>query len=101
MQKMEESYQKKEEELRKSLEEQYKEKLKKAKKGQEDSIRQELEKRMISVERLPELLQQFFMEKGIVQAVQPEQAQVPQAQQSSEGNDDDGFDDTSAFEEME
>ena len=101
MRKMEESYQKKEEELRKSLEEQYKEKLKKAKKGQEDSIRQELEKRMISVERLPELLQQFFMEKRIVQAVQPEQAQVPQAQQSSEGNDDDGFDDTSAFEEME
>ena len=98
---MEESYQKKEEELRKSLEEQYKAKLKEAQEGQEDSIRQELEKRMISVERLPELLQQFFAEKGIVQAVQPEQAQVPQAQQSSEGNDDDGFDDTSAFEEME
>ena len=96
MRKMEESYQKKEEELRKSLEEQYKEKLKKAKKGQEDSIRQELEKRMISVERLPELLQQFFAEKGIVQITQPEQAQ-----QSSDGNDDDSFDDMPVSEPTE
>ena len=108
MRKMEESYQKKEEELRKSLEEQINARVQIAKKEQEDSIRSELvqqfeqeKKTMISVEMLPELLQQFFMEKGIVQAVQPEQAQVPQAQQSSEGNDDDGFDDTSAFEEME
>ena len=94
MRKMEENYQKKEEELRKSLEEQYKEKLKKAKKGQEDSIRQELEKRMISVERLPELLQQFFAEKGIVQITQPEQAQP--------SDEDDGdFDNLSASEATE
>ena len=101
MQKMEESYQKKEEELRKSLEEQINARVQIAKKEQEDSIRSELaqqfeqEKRtMISVECLPELLQQFFAEKGVVQLSQATQTSKTQkADSTSEESEDDHFDD--------
>lgn len=97
---MEKSYQKKEEELRKSIEEQIKARVELAKRQQEDEIRSNLaqqfeqEKRtMISVESLPELLQQFFVEKGIVNTVQTNQAPVPQAEQEPDVNEDDDFDD--------
>ena len=81
---LEETYQNKEKNLQNIIDE----KVKAEKQKQEEKIRSELtekfeqEKRtMISVERLPELLQQFFVEKGIVNSVQVKQAPQPQAPQ--------------------
>lgn len=105
---MEKEYREKEEALKKSLEAQIKARVELAKKEQEDEIRKDLEKQfeqekktMVSVELLPELLQQFFAEKGIVQTVQAGQAQVQQSEQPSDENDDDGFDDMPAMEPIE
>ena len=131
LRKMEESYREKEEALEKryrkkeeDLEETYQnkeknlqnvidEKVKAEKQQQKEKIRSELaekfeqeKKTMISVELLPELLQQFFAEKGIVNTVQTEQAPVqqttvPQAEQAPDEKEDDsfesniGYDDTS------
>lgn len=102
------SYQDKEKELRESIDGQVKARVEQGQKEQEDKIRSDLamqfeqeKKTMISVERLPELLQQFFAEKGIVQAVQAGQVQMPQAQQSTDEDDSGGFDDLPASEPME
>ena len=107
------SYQDKEKELRESIDGQVKARVEQGQKEQEDKIRSDLamqfeqeKKTMISVERLPELLQQFFSEKGIVNTVQTEQAPVqqktvPQAEQAPDEKEDDsfgsniGYDDTS------
>ena len=117
---LEKSYRKKEEELKESYQSKEKnlqnaidEKIKAEKQQQEEKIRSELaekfeqeKKTMISVELLPELLQQFFAEKGIVNTVQAGQAPVqqttvPQAEQAPDEKEDDsfgsniGYDDTS------
>ena len=117
---LEKSYRKKEEELKESYQSKEKnlqnaidEKVKAEKQQQEEKIRSELaekfeqeKKTMISVELLPELLQQFFAEKGIVNTVQAGQAPVqqktvPQAEQAPDEKEDDsfgsniGYDDTS------
>ena len=100
---LEETYQNKEKNLQNIIDE----KVKAEKQKQEETIRSELtekieqEKRtMISVERLPELLQQFFVEKGIVNSVQVKQAppsQAPQPQtpppQAEQAQDDTGDND--------
>ena len=130
LRKMEESYREKEEALEKryrkkeeDLEETYQnkeknlqnvidEKVKAEKQQQKEKIRSELaekfeqeKKTMISVELLPELLQQFFAEKGIVNTVQTEQAPVqqttvPQAEQASDEEDDNNFDNLPEPDEM-
>ena len=130
LRKMEESYREKEEALEKryrkkeeDLEETYQnkeknlqnvidEKVKAEKQQQKEKIRSELaekfeqeKKTMISVELLPELLQQFFSEKGIVNTVQTEQAPVqqttvPQAEQASDEEDDNNFDNLPEPDEM-
>lgn len=94
---MEKSYQKKEDELRKSLDAQINARVELAKKEQEDTIRSELAKQfeqekktMISVESLPELLQQFFAEKGIVATAPTKQVQE---EETPDENEDIDFDD--------
>jgi len=102
---LEETYQNKEKNLQNIIDE----KVKAEKQKQEETIRSELtekfeqEKRtMISVERLPELLQQFFVEKGIVNSVQVKQAPPsqapqpqtppPQAEQAQDDTEENDFD---------
>ena len=97
---LEETYQSKEKNLQNIIDE----KVKAEKQKQEETIRSELtekfeqeKKTMISVERLPELLQQFFVEKGIVNSVQVKQAPQPQApppqaEQAQDDTEDNDFD---------
>ena len=103
------SYQDREKELRESIDGQVKARVEQGQKEQEEKIRSELAKQfeqekgtMISVERLPELLQQFLVEKGIVNSVQVKQAPPsqapqpqtppPQAEQAQDDTVDNDFD---------
>ena len=100
LRKMEESYREKEE----ALEKRYRKKEEDLESELAEKFEQE-KKTMISVELLPELLQQFFSEKGIVNTVQTEQAPVqqttvPQAEQASDEEDDNNFDNLPEPDEM-
>ena len=93
LQKMEKEYQDKIAELENNFDNRTKAKLEILKKQQEDNIRNELseqweqEKRtMVSVELLPQLLQEFFYEKGIVQSVSKTESQTNKTEDS--GSDD-------------
>lgn len=89
LQKMEKEYQDKIAELENNFDNRTKAKLEILKKQQEDNIRNELseqweqEKRtMVSVELLPQLLREFFEEKGIVQSVSKTESQTTKTESS-------------------
>lgn len=93
LQKMEKEYQDKIAELEKNFDKRIKAKLEILKKQQEDNIRNELSEQwekekqtMVSVELMPQLLQEFLEEKGIVKSVSKKESQTTKTEDS--GSDD-------------